>query len=268
MRLPGPRSARMAKSKRRSGTEWTNSLQRWLAPELRYSQDYYEDVLRRYVAEAHSWLDLGCGHQILPPWRIEAEKQLVAKVPFLVGIDFDLPSLLKSETIRNRVRGDIGALPFRAACFDLVTANMVIEHLAHPPRQFAEIARLLRPGGKFLFHTPNLHGYPAMISQFLPDRLKKWLALVLERRNEEDVFRTFYGANTRRSIEAAADAAGLRVEILQFNCSVPVFSRVPPIAFFELIYIRALLRIKMMVQYRPTIICVLSKPSGLRSMPT
>jgi SAM-dependent methyltransferase len=255
----------MGKGLRRSGTEWTAFIQRWLAPELRYSQDYYEDILRRHVAAARSWLDLGCGHHILPPWRIEAERDLVSTVPFLVGIDYDLPSLIKCETVPHRVRGDIAALPFRDQSFDLVTANMVVEHLSQPSHQFAEIARLLRPGGKFLFHTPNLRGYPAMISQYLPDRVKKWLALVLERRREEDVFRTFYKANTRSSIEAAASAAGLRTELFQFTCSVPVFARVPPIAFFELIYIRLLLRLRMMLPYRPTIICVLSKPADRES---
>ena len=31
--------------------------------------------------------------------------------------------------------------------FDLVTANMVVEHLTQPVRQFSEIQRVLRPGG-------------------------------------------------------------------------------------------------------------------------
>ena len=111
---------------------------RLIAPELQYSQKLYEDVLEEYVTEGTEWLDLGCGHQILPGWRAEAEKKLVEKCRMVVGVDYSLGSLKNHENISLRIRGDITKLPFRDNSFGLVTANMVVEHLDDPATQFQE----------------------------------------------------------------------------------------------------------------------------------
>ncbi|MBC7911574.1 MAG: hypothetical protein H7Y30_13790, partial [Pyrinomonadaceae bacterium] len=80
---------------------------RLIAPGLQYSQNLYEDVLKEYVTEGTEWLDLGCGHQILPGWRAEAEKKLVEKCRMVVGVDYSLGSLKNHENISLRIRGDI-----------------------------------------------------------------------------------------------------------------------------------------------------------------
>ena len=41
------------------------------------------------------------------------------------------------------------------ASFDLIVLNQVIEHLEQPGRVVAELARVLRPGGRLLVATPN-----------------------------------------------------------------------------------------------------------------
>ncbi len=46
-------------------------------------------------------------------------------------------------------------LPFPDASFDLVVSNHVIEHVADPARQLAEIRRVLRPDGVAYLATPN-----------------------------------------------------------------------------------------------------------------
>jgi SAM-dependent methyltransferase len=45
------------------------------------------------------------------------------------------------------VQGDILDLPFRPQSFDFVSSDQVIHHTPDPPRAFAELAGLLRPGG-------------------------------------------------------------------------------------------------------------------------
>ena len=45
------------------------------------------------------------------------------------------------------ITGDAGALPLRDAAVDLVTASQSLEESSDPARVFAEIARVLRPGG-------------------------------------------------------------------------------------------------------------------------
>lgn len=46
--------------------------------------------------------------------------------------------------------GDLYALPFEAASFDLVTIHQVLHYLDDPARAVAEAARMLRPAGKLL----------------------------------------------------------------------------------------------------------------------
>jgi ubiquinone/menaquinone biosynthesis C-methylase UbiE len=50
------------------------------------------------------------------------------------------------------VDGDAHALPFADARFDTVTASLVFCSLDDPARALAEVFRVLRPGGRFLFH--------------------------------------------------------------------------------------------------------------------
>src|SRR5437762_12878798 len=86
-----------------------------IVPGLRYSQHFYERRLAEMLDPSVDWLDLGCGHHVLPLWREDAERKLVAGCRSVTGIDCDQPSLKRHRSIRRLVRGDIGALPFREA---------------------------------------------------------------------------------------------------------------------------------------------------------
>ncbi len=237
----------------------TDALRARIVPELRYSQDEFEDALRAAATPAvRSWLDLGCGHRMLSEWRAREEDALLGRCPFVVGIDYDLASLARHRSIRHRCRADAGALPFADAAFDLVTANMVVEHLSDPATQFAEIARVLRPGGVFLFHTPNARSYIIRVARLLPDALKRLLARVLENRASADVFPTHYRANTPEAIARAAQQAGLAIGGVRTVLTSPVFSVVPPLALFELLFLRLLTR-PGWAHLRPTLICALRR---------
>ena len=49
-----------------------------------------------------------------------------------------------------------GALPFENSSFDAALAIEVLEHIDGHDRFFAEVARILRPGGIVMFTTPNI----------------------------------------------------------------------------------------------------------------
>ena len=164
-----------------------------IAPNLTHAQRLYENVLERHVFPETRWLDLGCGHQLLPFCREDEERNLVARCDTVVGLDCDLPSLQSHRSVCLRVSGDINALPFKNQHFDLVTANVVVEHLSSPCPQFREINRVLKPGGTFIFHTPNAAGYPALMTKLVPESLKHKLIYVLDGRKEKDIFETHYG---------------------------------------------------------------------------
>jgi ubiquinone/menaquinone biosynthesis C-methylase UbiE len=236
----------------------TAGLQRRIVPGLEYSQDQFERDLRTAAHRAERWLDLGCGHQLLSAWRDDAEREIVGSCGFVVGTDYDMDSLQRHRSIRLRCRSDARALPFGDASFDLVTANMVVEHLDDPGTQFREIARVLRPGGTFLFHTPNARSYIVGIARLLPERLKKTLVWILERRAEEDVFPTFYRANTPEAIAAWAATSGFVVDEVRPILSSPALSVVPPLAALELVWIRAM-RGDRLARYRPDLVCRLRR---------
>ena len=155
------------------------ALRSRIAPGLKYSQYVYEDVLKQYVTPQTQWLDLGCGHSMLPKWRENEERWLVKACRHVVGIDYDMESLKVHSTFRNRLRGDITTLPFKAESFDLTTANMVVEHLDNPLDQFREINRCLKPKGLFLFHTPNARDCGIFLVKLIPEKLIKTIVLFL-----------------------------------------------------------------------------------------
>ena len=64
----------------------------------------------------------------------------------------------------NTVQADAESLPFRDESFDLVLGHAVLHHLPDLDRAFAEIRRVLRPGGRILFA-----GEPS----FLGDRIAR-----------------------------------------------------------------------------------------------
>ena len=72
----------------------------------------------------------------------------------LWGIDFVLGDLtgLRHPDVRY-LHGNLMRSPFPDASFDAVACLSVIEHGCDPPAFFAEMARLLRPGGTLLVST-------------------------------------------------------------------------------------------------------------------
>jgi ubiquinone/menaquinone biosynthesis C-methylase UbiE len=229
-----------------------------LVPGLQYSQTVYEQVLGQYVHPDTVWLDLGCGHQVLPGWREAEETRLVAGCKKIVGIDYDHHSLLHHRTISRRVRGDVSSLPFREDYFDLVTANMVVEHLSDPAAQFREVRRILKPGGYFIFHTPNSRGYSTALARLVPEGIKGKLIYLLDGRQEEDVFETHYKANTSEQIADLAHETRFRLVELRTLVTNATFALILPLALPELLVIR-LLRNEAFKKYRTGIITVWQK---------
>lgn len=233
-------------------------IQSVIAPTLKYSQYLYEDILKSYVNPNIKWLDLGCGHKILPHWRLEQEKQLVRNCKMIVGIDYDLFSLKNHKNIFLKARGDVTKLPFRNNIFDLVTANMVVEHLDRPDIQFRDINRILKPEGIFVLHTPNALGYTTIMGKLISGILKNKLIYHFDGRKEEDVFDTYYMANTKKRINNLAKITGFEILKIKMIVSSAKFVIIPPLVILELIWIRILMT-QIFKPLRTNIIAILRK---------
>jgi 2-polyprenyl-3-methyl-5-hydroxy-6-metoxy-1,4-benzoquinol methylase len=233
-------------------------IQRRIVPGLKYSQTIFEETLSDCVKEGVTWLDAGCGHQILPEWRLAEEQALVRKSKMVVGVDLDFEGMKKHRTVDHVSYANLQSLPFAAESFDLVTCNMVVEHLTDPEAVFKEFYRILRPGGRVIIHTPNAFGYTTVAARMLPQFARVRLAGILEGRPAEDVFPAFYRANTPAALDAMLSKAGFRREKLRCIATACAlyFSRF--LVVFELAYVRLTL-LPALSRLRTNLLCVYTK---------
>jgi ubiquinone/menaquinone biosynthesis C-methylase UbiE len=176
-------------------------------PGWRPATEIYENLIRQHLKSGSHLLDLGCG-------RGGVLEQLQNVEIQSIGFDPDLESL-REHRIGNLTRATALAdrLPLRDDCIDVVVCSWVLEHLPAPERVFAEVQRVLHPGGVFIFLTPNASSLVAWINRVLKP-LQNTLVPRLYGRAEADTFPVHYRANSRQQIIQLAANAGLGVEIL------------------------------------------------------
>jgi len=140
------------------------------------------------------------------------EKWLVVHCKSIFGIDVGLTS---NRNIKSLVQGSLYRLPFSDNTLDLITCRMVVEHLDHPAKAFAEIARCLRPEGAFILITPNLLHYAilgnAIVTKAMPERMRLRLVQASDSRAKEDIFPVRYKANTMPRLVELLNGSGLQV---------------------------------------------------------
>jgi SAM-dependent methyltransferase len=139
-------------------------------------------------------LDIGCGYNA--PLLRAAEPY----VREAIGIDPRAPAIdgPRLRTVRTEIEGQ---LPFEPDSFDVVTMLAVLEHLSHPERMIAEIARVLRPGGQLVMTVPSHASKPVL--EFLAYRLH-----VVSEFGVRD-HKRYYG---RKSLHKLLEGTGLRIE--------------------------------------------------------
>jgi SAM-dependent methyltransferase len=229
-----------------------------------YAEAYYREKLFDLVSPDTEWLDLGCGHQILPTWLKNSapdQKHLSSRCKRLVGIDAVVADVARHPYLHERVVGDIQRLPFEENSFSLLTARSVIEHIEAPAAFLGEVQRVLKPGGRFLFATPNYRYYQLFVASVTPELLKKRLVFFLEGRAEQDVFKTYYRMNTTSGISKIARGAGMTIESLETIECLPEFGRLGRLIVALEKAITAALRCVWLRSFRAVIVAVLRKPA-------
>ncbi len=124
--------------------------------------EYEEQILPMAAAHlegARRVLDVGCGEGQVARLAVACGASLV------VGVDPTWNQVLEAHHRGGGPhygRADAARLPFADESFDAVVACLVFEHIREVDAAIAEVARVLEPGGRFLFflnhpllQTPN-----------------------------------------------------------------------------------------------------------------
>jgi len=161
---------------------------------MTYTHGHHESVLRSHTwrtAEnsagyllphlrvGQSLLDIGCG-----PGTITTDLAMMVAPGQVVGLDASPEVVAQAEahaaglglaSLRFEV-GDLFALGYDDASFDVVHAHQVLQHLVDPVAALVELRRVLRPGGLLAARDGDFGGF-----RWAPadPRLERWMALYL-----------------------------------------------------------------------------------------
>jgi SAM-dependent methyltransferase len=151
------------------------------------------DALFDAVAEAHPrrYLEVGCG-----PGDMAARVAVELGIE-VVALDISprMVELTQARGIDAQV-GDVQELPFADGSFDCAVAAWMLYHVPDLDRGLAELARVLRPGGRLVATTNSI------------DNLGELWALVGRDRSSEDV--RFFAENGEEPLRRHFDSVERR----------------------------------------------------------
>jgi SAM-dependent methyltransferase len=173
------------------------------------------------VARARAIVHLGAGSVFLGD---VSDAPVEGKT--IYAVEPDAETLAKNRA-ENRICASGESIPLPDASVDAVVCEYVVEHLIEPERVLRELHRILRPGGRLVFATPNAWSYSAIATRLTSQRFHEaFLARLMKLGGSanEKPYPTAFRMNTRGQIEALARATGLRVRALHSCVDHPTYT--------------------------------------------
>jgi ubiquinone/menaquinone biosynthesis C-methylase UbiE len=237
---------------------------------------WQQDYVNRYYPRSKGWIDgttefhrmctdnIQQGSSILeigagPP---NPTSQFISTIGHVVGADVD-PKVKTNEHLTEAFILEGDALPFGDRSFDACVSNYVLEHVVNPEMHISEVARVLKPGGVYLFRTPNLFHYVSLVARATPHWFHRAVANRLRNIPPEghDPYPTFYRLNSRRAILKASISAGFIVRELHMIEKEPSYGMSSRLLFLAFLgYERVVNSSEIFSQIRSNILGVLQKP--------
>jgi SAM-dependent methyltransferase len=232
--------------------------------------------MRRFYDPESGWIDgteefhRMCADAIRRGGRIleigagpsNSTSSFLATLGELHGIDPD-PDVRNNGALVSADVLDGDRYPYRDASFDACVSNYVLEHITDANAHMREVARVLRPGGSYVFRTPNRFHYVAMVSAMTPHWFHVKVANKLRDLPEDahDPYPTVHALNTRHAIKRHASATGLRVVALRMVEKEPSYGKASRALFLAfLAYERFVNATELAAALRANIFGVLRKP--------
>jgi len=178
---------------------------------------HLEREIARYLRPHFTLLEAGCGRQaeVLAKFRGRARR--------LIGVDpveFTLDQGLDEIELQ---RGDIANTGLASGSVDLVISRALMEHLPSPRPAFAEIQRVLKPGGHYVYLVPNLGDYGSLAALFTPNGLHPAIVKFVEGRELHDTFPAYFRCSTKGSIQKFCDSTGLELVKCEYLGQYPAY---------------------------------------------
>jgi SAM-dependent methyltransferase len=189
-----------------------------------FSDARYRAAIRQHVETGALVLDAGCGSHLTFSREISAFARVV-------GFDLERSFETDNSAAPFAVRADVARLPFPDGRFDAVVSRSVIEHLRDPRQAFRELSRVLRPGGTLMVVTPNKYDYVSLLAAVTPHWLHRAFVSRVFGVSENDVFPTYYRANTVRALRRVVAEAGFVERSLETIAHYPAYLSFSPLLF-------------------------------------
>lgn len=197
-------------------------------PKYEKTREFYT-LVRQYLTPQSRVLNLGAGDGDGTRWGIRK-----GEAAEIVGADID-EGVKKNTQIDRWVLMEGDRLPFADQSFDLVFSDFVVEHVEKPDIFLSEVYRVLKPGGAYVFRTPNKYHYVALIARATPHWVHLKIANRLRGLSAEayDPFPTYYRMNTRSKVRQLASRCGFKrldMKMVEGHPSYLVFATLPFLA--------------------------------------
>lgn len=180
----------------------------------------------------------------------------------LDGIDVD-DEAKENDALASVHIDPMGLAPCAGSTYDAVVSNFVVEHVRSPRTHLAEVRRVLKPGGCYIFRTPNLFHYVAGVSAITPQWFHRLVANRLRGLppGAHEPWPTTYSMNTRRAVREYARRSSLDVEYLEVVEKEPSYLAISrPLFLAGVAYERLVNAHPSLSFLRSTLFVVLRKP--------
>lgn len=236
----------------------TEALERWY-----YSKPGWRpgsEEFRGWIAETASphgdCLELGAG----PGGK--TSRFLGAHFAAVDGLDID-EDVRANRSLRTAYVYDGKRFPLADEAYDYLVADWVLEHVQRPQRLLAEAFRVLKPGGRFYFRTPNFWHYVSLVAWLTPHWIHDQLSGCLRRLppDAHGVYPTFYRLNTPSRLRRLARHVGFEALELRMIEKEPAYGMASRLLFYPfLAYERIVNAGPVFRPFRANILGLFEKP--------
>jgi SAM-dependent methyltransferase len=186
----------------------------------------------------------------------------LATLGVLCGLDPD-PGVATNDALGRAVTLTGDRFPLGDASFDACVSNYVLEHVPHPAAHLEEVRRVLKPGGAYVFRTPNRFHYTALAASLTPQWFHQLIAHRLRNlpADAHSPYPTYYAMNSRTAVRRQASLAGFEVEVLRMVEKEPSYGMSSRLLFLTFAaYERLVNATELAADLRSNLFVVLRKP--------